>query len=52
MNAMFVYKLIKKFFITGVLAPVLLLAFASIPAGASPKVTVLSLWIIWGAERI
>jgi hypothetical protein len=40
MNAMVVHKLIKKLFTAGVLAP--LLAFASSPAGASPKVTVLA----------
>jgi Peptidase C13 family len=51
MNAMFVHKLIKKFFITGVLAPVLLLAFASIPAGASPKVTVLAFGL-FGAQSV
>jgi hypothetical protein len=35
-------KLIKKVFAAGVLGPVLLFAFASIPAGASPKVMVLA----------
>jgi Peptidase C13 family len=51
MNAMVVYKLIEKIFTVGVLAPALLLAFASIPAGASPKVTVLSFGL-FGAQSV
>jgi hypothetical protein len=44
-------KLIKKVFAAGVLAPVLLFAFASIPAGASPKVTVLAFGL-FGAQSV
>jgi hypothetical protein len=51
MNAMIVYKLIKKLFAEGVLAPVLLVAFASAPAGASPKVTVLAFGL-FGAQSV
>jgi Peptidase C13 family len=51
MNAMVVDKLIKKLFTALVLAPVLLLAFASLPAGASPKVTVLAFGL-FGAQSV
>jgi hypothetical protein len=51
MNAMVVDKLIKKLFTAVVLAPVLLLAFASLPAGASPKVTVLAFGL-FGAQSV
>ena len=44
-------KLIKKVFSAAVLAPVLLLALASIPAGASPKVTVLAFGL-FGAQSV
>jgi Peptidase C13 family len=44
-------KLIKKVFAAGVLAPVLLFAFALIPAGASPKVTVLAFGL-FGAQSV
>jgi hypothetical protein len=44
-------KLINKVFAAGVLAPVLLLAFASIPAGASPKVMVLAFGL-FGAQSV
>ena len=44
-------KLIKKPFTAVVLAPVLLLAFASLPAGASPKVTVLAFGL-FGAQSV
>jgi hypothetical protein len=37
---MIVPKLVKKLFTAGVVAPVLIFAFASIPAKAAPKVTV------------
>jgi Peptidase C13 family len=44
-------KLIKKVFAAAVLAPALLLAFASIPAGASPKVTVLAFGL-FGSQSV
>jgi Peptidase C13 family len=47
---MVIGKLIKKLF-TGVLTPVLLLACASVPAGASPKVTVLAFGL-FGAQSV
>jgi hypothetical protein len=50
MNTMVIGKLIKKLF-TGVLTPVLLLACASVPAGASPKVTVLAFGL-FGAQSV
>jgi Peptidase C13 family len=50
METMINSRLTKKLF-TGVLAPVLLLAFASIPAGASPKVTVLAFGL-FGAQSV
>jgi hypothetical protein len=51
MNTMVIIKLIKKLFTTGVLAPVLLLCCASVPAGASPKVTVLAFGL-FGAQSV
>lgn len=48
---MVIGKLIKKIFATGVLASVLLLACASVPAGASPKVTVLAFGL-FGAQSV
>jgi hypothetical protein len=51
MNAMIIYKTIKKLFAAGVLAPVLLLAFAWAPACASPKVTVLAFGL-FGAQSV
>ena len=47
---MVISKLIEKLF-TAALAPVLFLACASIPAGASPKVTVLALGL-FGAQSV
>ena len=48
---MVIIKLIRKLFTTGVLAPVLLLGCASVPAGASPKVTVLAFGL-FGAQSV
>jgi hypothetical protein len=49
MNTMVISKLIKKLFTAGVLAPIL--ACASVPAGASPKVTVLAFGL-FGAQSV
>jgi Peptidase C13 family len=48
---MIVPKLVKKLFTAGVVAPVLLFAFASIPAKAAPKVTVLAFGL-FGAQSV
>jgi hypothetical protein len=50
MDSMVISKLIEKLF-TAALAPVLFLACASIPAGASPKVTVLAFGL-FGAQSV
>src|ERR1700729_1674222 len=50
MGSMVISKLIEKLF-TAALAPVLFLACASIPAGASPKVTVLAFGL-FGAQSV
>jgi hypothetical protein len=50
MNIMVISKLIKKL-LPGVLAPVLFLACASIPAAASPKVTVLAFGL-FGSQSV
>src|ERR1700722_3549737 len=50
MDTMIIGKLIKKL-LTGVLAPALLLACASVSAGASPKVTVLAFGL-FGAQSV
>src|ERR1700759_4849651 len=50
MNKMVISKLIKRLF-TGAFAPVLVLAYASIPAGASSKVTVLAFGL-FGAQSV
>jgi hypothetical protein len=51
MNMMAISKLIKKLLTAGVLAAVLLLASASVPAAASPKVTVLAFGL-FGAQSV
>jgi hypothetical protein len=51
MNVMVVNKLTQKLFTTVVLAPVLLLALASPPAGASPKIIVLAFGL-FGAQSV
>jgi hypothetical protein len=48
---MIVPKLVKKLFTAGVVAPVLLFAFASIPAKSAPKVTVLAFGL-FGAQSV
>src|ERR1700759_3635304 len=50
MNKMVISKLIKRLF-TGAFAPVLVLAYASIPAAASPKVTVLAFGL-FGSQSV
>jgi hypothetical protein len=49
---MVISKFVKRLFTTGVLAPVLLLACASVPAGRKPKGHGVSLCIVRGTERV